>query len=442
MPPVTPSARRAQLTGNRIRERRLVLGIRQADLAAAVGISASYLNLIEHNRRRIGGKLLVAIARALSVEPAQLSEGADATLYDALQSAAQALPVAFGARPETDRIDEMAGRFPGWTALIAAQQKRIATLEALVEGLRDRIGNDPVLAESMHEVISTVAAIRSTADILVREPDLEPVWRSRFHRNLHEEAERLSTRATALLRHFEAEEEAGARAASTPIETVEAMFEAAGHHFPAIEADGAAAIPGVIARAAGMEDPATRALALRLLAAYAADAARLPLSVVRPAAEAAGYDPAALLSLGGGDVALVLRRLATLPRRGSFGEGAPPFGLAVCDGAGALVFRRRLTAFSIPRFGAGCPLWPLYRALGRPGQPEAALIEMPQGARFRAWAVSQPAAPAGFSEAPVMQAVMLVAPAAAIPAPAPQGPPIAAGPGCHLCPRTGCPARR
>ena len=50
-----PLARRTQLTGNRIRERRLVLGMKQADLAEAVGISASYLNLIEHNRRRIGG---------------------------------------------------------------------------------------------------------------------------------------------------------------------------------------------------------------------------------------------------------------------------------------------------------------------------------------------------------------------------------------------------
>ena len=108
------------------------------------------------------------------------------------------------------------------------------------------------------------------------------------------------------------------------------------------------------------------------------------------------------------------------------------------DAAGALIFRRRLTAFSIPRFGAGCPLWPLYRALSRPGQPEAALIEMPQGARFRAWAVSQPVAPAGFGAVPVMQAVMLVTPAA----PGVTGEVILAGPGCHLCPRQDCVARR
>ena len=42
---------RSTLTGTRIREKRTVQNIRQADLAREVGISPSYLNLIEHNRR-------------------------------------------------------------------------------------------------------------------------------------------------------------------------------------------------------------------------------------------------------------------------------------------------------------------------------------------------------------------------------------------------------
>jgi hypothetical protein len=435
MPPLPDAIRRAQLTGNRIRERRLVVGLKQSQLADSVGISPSYLNLIEHNRRRIGGKLLVAIARALGVEPATLSEGADATLYDALQAAAQDTRSAFGQGAETDRIDELAARFPGWAGLVATQHKRIAGLEGLVEGLRDRLSHDPVLAESMHEVLSTVAAIRSTADILVRDPDIDPAWRGRFHRNLHEEAERLSTRATAMLSHFENQDADRVRSQSTPIETAEAMFDAANHHFPMIEADGEAAIADVLDQAAGMEDPASYALGRAWLRRYADDAARLPLAVILPAARDAGFDPARLLGLGGGDVALVLRRLATLPA--SLSSGAPVFGLAVCDGSGALTFRRRIAAFSIPRFGAGCPLWPLYRALGRPGQPELALIELPQGARFRAWAVSQPLAPTGFGETPVMQATMLVTPTVPGPTPA-----IAVGPGCHLCPRAVCPARR
>jgi predicted transcriptional regulator/transcriptional regulator with XRE-family HTH domain len=440
--PVDALTRRAQLTGNRIRERRLMEGLKQAELAQMVKISASYLNLIEHNRRRIGGKLLVAIARALDVEPAALSEGADATLYDALQSAAQDMPYPFGTRPETERIDEFAARFPGWTGLIAAQHRRIGTLEALVDGLRDRISHDPVLAESMHEVLSTVAAIRSTADILVREPDLEPQWRGRFHRNLHEEAERLSARATELLGHFEAQDDEQRPQTSTPIETVEAMFEAAHHHFPLIEAEGEAAIPQVLSRAAGMEDGATRALADRLLRRYAGDAARLPLDTIMPAAEAAQYDPTALLALGRGDVGLVLRRLAALPQRSEVRSGAPPFGLAICDSAGALTFRRRLPAFSIPRFGHGCPLWPLYRALGRPGQPEAANLDMPQGAQFQVWAVSQPVGEVGFGQSPTLEAIMLIKPVTSDEARKRHAAPILAGPGCEMCSRMACPARR
>jgi transcriptional regulator with XRE-family HTH domain len=425
-------ARRPQLTGNRIRERRLLIGMKQAALAEAVGISASYLNLIEHNRRRIGGKLLVELARTLGVEPGFLSDGADATVHDTLQAAARDVAEAFGAAPETDRIDDLAARFPGWTGLIALQQKRIADLEGTVEGLRDRLGHDPVLAEAMHEILSSVAAIRSTADILVRERDLDPAWRGRFHRNLHEEAERLSARATEMIGHFEAPDARGATLTATPIETVEAMFDASEHHFPEIEREGEAAIPAILARSPGMEDEDTRALAARALSAYAADAARLPIEVLVPAAQSASFDPGALMWLGAGDVALVLRRLASLPP-----HLAPRrFGLAICDASGALLFRRRLASFSIPRFGPGCPLWPLYAALVRPGHPDTTVIEMPQGARFRTWAVAQPVAQTGFGMAPVVQATMLIAPEAGK-----EAAPVLAGPGCSLCPRTGCAAR-
>jgi transcriptional regulator with XRE-family HTH domain len=437
---------RARLTGSRIRERRLLLGLKQASLAEQAGISPSYLNLIEHNRRKIGGKLLIELARCLGVEPGFLADGVDATVHDTLRLAAQDLGTGAGAGPETDRIDDLAARFPGWTDLLVQQRKRISELEAALEGLRDRIGHDPVLSETMHDILSSAAAIRSTAEILARERDLDAAWLGRFHRNLHEEAERLSLKATAMLGQFEVSgpDMGGASPLSaTPVETAEAMFEANDHHFAEIESFGARAIGRVLDRSAGMDDAACRARGRAMLEAYAGDAARLPLRALMPAARAAGFRPDALAHLGQGDVALVLRRLATLPR----GEGVPPLGLAVCDASGALLFRRRLAAFSIPRFGPGCPLWPLYRALSRPGQPDSALLEMPNGARFLSWAVAQSVAPAGFGQAPVMQATMLVTPApdpdgAAATATANAAAPVPAGPGCAVCPREACPARR
>ncbi len=54
--------------GFRIRLERKALGLTQAELAKRAGISPSYLNLIEANKREIGGALLKRIADLLDVE--------------------------------------------------------------------------------------------------------------------------------------------------------------------------------------------------------------------------------------------------------------------------------------------------------------------------------------------------------------------------------------
>ena len=155
---------RTSLAGSRIRERRVMMGLRQAELARRAGISASYLNLIEHNRRRIGGKLLLDIAEVLGVEATQLSEGAEAALAGTLREAAADVP---GTGAEVEAVDEFAGRFPGWARLLSDQHGRIGRLEQSVEALTDRLAHDPHLAASLHEVLSTVTAIHSSSSILV-----------------------------------------------------------------------------------------------------------------------------------------------------------------------------------------------------------------------------------------------------------------------------------
>jgi len=150
------------MTGSRIRERRLDQGLRQADVAEAAGISASYLNLIEHNKRRIGGKLLSHLAQALDISAAALSQGADAGVLDGMQAAA----ARGGHKVETDRAEDLATRFPGWAGLIAAQDSRIDTLEGEMRMLRDRMTHDPALADALHNVITAVTAIQATAGIL------------------------------------------------------------------------------------------------------------------------------------------------------------------------------------------------------------------------------------------------------------------------------------
>ncbi|MFZ1910312.1 MAG: helix-turn-helix transcriptional regulator, partial [Burkholderiales bacterium] len=58
---------RVPLIGPKIRDRRRALGITQSGLSATLGISASYLNLIEAGKRNIGGGLLKRIADALGL---------------------------------------------------------------------------------------------------------------------------------------------------------------------------------------------------------------------------------------------------------------------------------------------------------------------------------------------------------------------------------------
>src|SRR4051812_21375893 len=70
--------------GRRIRPLRVRLGLSQAALAQRLGISASYLNLVEHDRRPVTTALLLELARVLDVDLRTLAAGGDADLLASL----------------------------------------------------------------------------------------------------------------------------------------------------------------------------------------------------------------------------------------------------------------------------------------------------------------------------------------------------------------------
>lgn len=421
----------SRLTGSRIRERRLAEGRRQADLARDVGISPAYLNLIEHNRRRIGGKLLVDLARVLGVEPNQLTEGAEDALIDDLAAAAARHE---GAGPERDRAEELAGRFPGWSRLVVAQARRIDELERLVESLSDRLAHDPHLAASLHEVVSAVTAIRSAASILA-EPDLDADWRARFLRNVGEESRRLSESAEGLVAWLDSGGEV-AETSLSPVDELGAFTALAGYHFATLERPraGEAEIEALIAETPELEEAGAADLARATLYRYRDDARAMPARAFEASRAAAGGDPARIAAGFGVGLDAVLRRRASL--------GGEAVGLVTCDGTGVLTLRKPVEGFALPRFGAGCAMWPLFLALTRPAQPVSALIEMPGriARQFLCRAVSTPLPGGGFDAPPVHEATMLIEPAPE--AGAGLGAVVAAGTSCRICPRTACPARR
>jgi predicted transcriptional regulator/DNA-binding XRE family transcriptional regulator len=424
---------RETLTGSRIRERRIMAGLRQADLARSLGISASYLNLIEHNRRRIGGKLLVETAQILGVEPSLLSEGAAEALVASLgETAAQAE----ANNAETDRTEELARRFPGWSELLVQQHRRIATLERRVEALTDRLTHDPQLATSLHEVLSTAAAVRSVASILAEPGDLEPAWRDRFTRNLNDDSLRLAESSKALVAYLDATE-TGADRKALPREEAEAVFADAGYVFEALERSGAHVRD---ARDAldQLSSKAARKILEAMLWRYLGDAEAMPRSGFLKAAAACDHDPLELARQFRVPLAAVMRRLAVMP------EGALPFacGLVICDAAGSILFQKPVGGFTVPRAVAPCPLWPLFVALHRPRLPVIQRItQVGRGPeQYDCLAVAAPRANTEYAPQPQIEATMLMRPATEATAQIEDT--LQVGTSCRVCSRPECVARR
>ncbi|MFK7834937.1 MAG: short-chain fatty acyl-CoA regulator family protein [Sulfitobacter sp.] len=420
---------REGLTGSRIRERRVMAGLKQADLAKTIGISASYLNLIEHNKRRIGGKLLLNIASVLTVEPQALTEGAEAALIATLREAADHAALS---GPEAERADDFAGRFPGWADVLAGTWRRVAALEETVEALTDRLSHDPHLAASMHELLSTAAAIRSTASILAETETLQPEWRDRFHANINEDSRRLAESAQSLVSYLDSDAET-AEAASSPQEEVESFLATHDFSFPTLEAgqDGPVQIAALIQNAPELGSQAAKHIATRVLYQVIEDAAVLSLKALRSEIAVQGADPATLSRALQTPMACVLRRLAALPELGA--------GLVVCDRSGTVIFRKSVEGFSVPRHGSNCPLWPIFAVLGQPGLVVSERVSQLGRAQaaFDAFAVSEAVGGATYNAPPLVQAVMLL-----VPADAGSGAGKPVGATCRVCPHDPCGARR
>ena len=222
---------RSAFAGSRIRERRVALGLRQAEVALRAGISGSNLNLIEHNRRRIGGKVLLNIAAALEIEPGTLAQGAEKRLLTSLRDAAIARP---DVEVDLSKTEDFADRFTDWAHLISAQQSQIISLQQTVSSLSDRLAHDPFLSEALHEVLSTVSAIRSTASILAEPGEMDQNWKRRFQTNVFQDSIRLATASQSLADYLDGDSDRVLDTLS-PLDELDSLLAKHSYHFAALE---------------------------------------------------------------------------------------------------------------------------------------------------------------------------------------------------------------
>ena len=66
--------------GNKVRRMRREQGLAQVEMAARLGISPSYLNLIEHNQRPLTLPLLLKLAQEFDVDLRTFSDNEEARL--------------------------------------------------------------------------------------------------------------------------------------------------------------------------------------------------------------------------------------------------------------------------------------------------------------------------------------------------------------------------
>lgn len=220
------------LIGARIRERRRSLGLTQAGLAATLGISPSYLNLIERNKRNIGGALLKRVGAALQVPIDELDGAAQRRLVDDLASVS-ADPELGGLRLDPDSAEELAGRHEEWAQAVVRLHRALLDRSQAVSALADRLHHDPFLGDTVHSMLSRVSAIRSSSEILETVDDLEPAQRARFVSIIGSESARLSDVAQALASFFD-KAHTGTRSV-TPSEEVDDFLLEHGNHFPSLE---------------------------------------------------------------------------------------------------------------------------------------------------------------------------------------------------------------
>ncbi len=390
------------ILGPRIRERRREIGITQADLARQIEISASYLNLIEHNKRDIGGTLLRKVANALDLPLDQLDGAADRRLLETLEEIAQN-PEMLALGVEEKHIGELIGRFPGWARGILALSHSEHQATNTAQVLSDRLNHDPFLGETVHKMLTRIASLNSASEIIDQYPDIDNIPRDRFYAIMHEESQQLCKLGDALASYFD--NAAWARRTLTPLDEIDALFDSRQNHFAEIESrvealhsklpEGTATsrfkaaralvekrldkvVSKIVSSEAQLETDLARARTHEILFRYAVSAVLVPLEALKQRAPELQYDLEMLSDDFGVDFQLIGERLSALPAD----EGQPRFGFYQANASGNITLARNLPGLVVPRYGSSCPLWILYRAQQAPHAVLRQHVQLPSGEGF------------------------------------------------------------
>lgn len=218
--------------GFRISNRRKSLKLSQAALARLVGISPSYLNLIENNKRDIGGALLQRVAQHLDIDIDQLAGLLEQKLLQDLEEAfadpmVQALPF------QPDERRDLVAQYPASAAALSRLHRAYGAAVTSADAYADRLRSDPLLSQMLHQILSSITAVRSSAEILQDVPDLDDAERQRFLAAIGRETLALSDVARNLIGQFDTASQT--RRSVSPAREIDDLIIERENYFPTLE---------------------------------------------------------------------------------------------------------------------------------------------------------------------------------------------------------------
>lgn len=367
---------RAAYLGPRLRRLRRNLGLTQPAMATDLGVSVSYVSLIESNQRPLTADMLLRLARTYKIDLSDFAGDAGESFGKRLQEILRD-PLFADIDIPALQASDVATNYPGITeALLRLHTAYREEQRALADrGASLADGSDPAL-----EVRRFLAAHRNSFPVL------------------DDAGERLAT-ATAEAGGQEAwlKQRHRLRVRPVPPAVMGGMIRRHDPHREAIFLDDTLAAPtrrfqlatqiayleckGAIDALLGEDGFGDngRRLAYRALATYTAAAMVMPYEAFSKAAETRRYDVDALARLFDVSFEQVAHRLTTLHRAGQM---RVPFSFLRIDAAGNISKRYNGAEFPFAGDGGGCPLWNIHHAHRTPTRTVTQWLEMPDGRRF------------------------------------------------------------
>lgn len=370
--------------GGRIRRLRRQRHISQATLAQAVGISPSYLNLIEHNRRKLTVPLLFKFAGYFGIEAGELADSDDGQLAGDLMEM-------FGDDlfADSDVTNQEIRDFAFSNPVVARAVLRL--FDAYRNGMPERHQGEELPAVEhgqFHRATDAIsdflqenanhfpalekAAERVRTDIDNASGSFEQGLRT-YLENVFGMEWRLASIPRGIARRISDDGRYLEISDLLPPET--AQFQVA-HQVGLMAADTDIA---EIIEQSFLSEVEAQPLARNVLASYFAAALIMPYDPFFTAAEDFRYDVDRLSRRFGASFEQVCHRLTTLQRPGRQGI---PLHLIRTDIAGNISKRFSLSGIHIPRHSGACPRWNVYSAFLQPGRINVQLSQMPDGQTY------------------------------------------------------------